>query len=66
MRGLLDLGRTLQLETVAEGIESNAQLDQLRDQHCQLGQGFLFARPLPADEAELLLDSIVTVAAHKG
>jgi diguanylate cyclase (GGDEF)-like protein/PAS domain S-box-containing protein len=59
VRGLLDLGRTLQLETVAEGIESSAQLDQLRDQHCELGQGYLFARPLPADEAELLLESIV-------
>ena len=52
MRGLLDLGRTLQLETVAEGIESDAQLDQLRDQHCELGQGYLFSHPLPADEAE--------------
>ena len=59
VRGLLDLGRTLQLETVAEGIESDAQLDQLRDQHCELGQGYLFARPLPADEAEHLLQSIV-------
>jgi EAL domain-containing protein (putative c-di-GMP-specific phosphodiesterase class I) len=55
VRGLLDLGRTLQLETVAEGIESDAQLGQLRDQHCELGQGYLFARPLPAEEAELLL-----------
>jgi EAL domain-containing protein (putative c-di-GMP-specific phosphodiesterase class I) len=55
VRGLLDLGRTLQLETVAEGIESHAQLDQLRDQHCPLGQGYLFARPLPAEEAEELL-----------
>ena len=49
----------LQLETVAEGIESNAELDQLRDQHCELGQGYLFARPLPASEAESLLESIV-------
>jgi diguanylate cyclase (GGDEF)-like protein/PAS domain S-box-containing protein len=58
VRGLLDLGRTLQLETIAEGIESDEQRDQLVRQHCELGQGFLFARPLPADEAELLLDSL--------
>ena len=58
VRGLLDLGRTLQLETVAEGIESDAQLDQLRDEHCELGQGFLFARPLPREEAQRLLDSV--------
>ena len=55
VRGLLDLGRTLELETVAEGIEVDVQLASLRDQHCELGQGFLFARPLPPDEAELLL-----------
>jgi EAL domain-containing protein (putative c-di-GMP-specific phosphodiesterase class I) len=60
VRGLLDLGRTLQLETVAEGIESDAQLGQLRDQNCELGQGYLFARPLPADEAEQLLGVMTT------
>ncbi len=58
VRGLLDLGRTLQLETVAEGIESGAQLAQLRDERCTLGQGFLFARPLRAEEAERLLDTL--------
>jgi diguanylate cyclase (GGDEF)-like protein/PAS domain S-box-containing protein len=63
VRGLLDLGRTLQLETVAEGIESEAQLDQLRDQHCELGQGFLFARPMPADEAEKLLSAMTATGA---
>ena len=51
VRGLLDLGRTLQLETVAEGIESDAQL----------GQGYLFARPLPAHAAERLL-GVMTAA----
>ncbi len=58
VRGLLDLGRTLQLETVAEGIESGAQLAQLRDERCELGQGFLFARPLRAEEAERLLETL--------
>ena len=56
VRGLLDLGRTLQLETVAEGIESETQLGYLRDERCGLGQGFLFARPMPASEAEQMLD----------
>ena len=58
VRGLLDLGRTLQLETVAEGIESGAQLAQLRDERCALGQGFLFARPLHAEDAERLLETL--------
>jgi EAL domain-containing protein (putative c-di-GMP-specific phosphodiesterase class I) len=55
VRGLLELGRTLNLEMIAEGIECDVQLDQLRVQHCELGQGFLFARPLSADHAEALL-----------
>ena len=62
VRGLLDLGRTLRLETIAEGIESDTQLGQLRDQHCELGQGFLFARPMPADEAEQLLGMLASIA----
>jgi EAL domain-containing protein (putative c-di-GMP-specific phosphodiesterase class I) len=62
LRGLLDLGRTLQLEMVAEGIESSAQLERLRDQQCDLGQGFLFARPL-APEA---VDEALLGAASSG
>ena len=49
------LARTLRLSTVAEGIETADQLDRLRTLGCDYGQGFLFARPLPAAEiAELL------------
>ena len=55
LRGLLDLGRTLELSTVAEGVELDAQRDGLRDEQGLLAQGFLFARPLEADDAELLL-----------
>jgi diguanylate cyclase (GGDEF)-like protein/PAS domain S-box-containing protein len=55
VRGLLDLGRSLDLDMIAEGIESGAQLEQLRDQHCHLGQGFLFAEPVSTDEAEAML-----------
>jgi EAL domain-containing protein (putative c-di-GMP-specific phosphodiesterase class I) len=39
VRGLLDLGRTLGLETVAEGVEDDIQRDSLRDQNCELAQG---------------------------
>ncbi len=55
VRGLLDLAKTLRLQTVAEGIELNVQLDSLRDQHCEFGQGFLFAKPLDVDVASALL-----------
>ncbi|MEY2571534.1 MAG: hypothetical protein QOE63_1884, partial [Acidimicrobiaceae bacterium] len=62
VRGLLDLGRTLELEMVAEGVEDEVQLEGLRDQNCGYAQGFLFARPLDAVDAELLLTQMtVTV-----
>jgi EAL domain-containing protein (putative c-di-GMP-specific phosphodiesterase class I) len=44
----VQLGKSLGLETIAEGIERDAQLDHLRTEDCDSGQGFLFARPLDA------------------
>jgi EAL domain-containing protein (putative c-di-GMP-specific phosphodiesterase class I) len=38
----------LSLKTVAEGVESAAQRSHLQDLGCFLGQGYLFARPVPA------------------
>lgn len=55
IRALLDLSRTLGLEVVAEGVETEAQLDGLRSQHCAAGQGYYFARPLDEQAAEALL-----------
>jgi EAL domain-containing protein (putative c-di-GMP-specific phosphodiesterase class I) len=51
---IVALGRTLGLRIVAEGIEEEAQLDQLRELGCELGQGFLFARPMPGPEVAAL------------
>ncbi len=48
-----DLGHALGLEVVAEGIETAAQLDSLRALGVDSGQGYFFARPVAADEAEL-------------
>ena len=55
VRGLLELSRTLGLEVVAEGIETEEQLRGLRAQHCAAGQGYYFARPLDEGAAEALL-----------
>ena len=46
---VVGLGATLALEVVAEGIEMAEQWDALRDLGCDLGQGFLFARPMAAE-----------------
>ncbi len=45
VRGVLELGKTLGLEIVAEGIEQSVQHDLLREGQCPLGQGYFFARP---------------------
>jgi diguanylate cyclase (GGDEF)-like protein/PAS domain S-box-containing protein len=55
VRGLIDLGRTLDLEIVAEGVEHEVQRDLLRAAHCELAQGHLFAAPMERADAELLL-----------
>lgn len=49
------LARTLQLTTVAEGIEHDGQFRRLRDLGCDHAQGFLFHRPLPAGAVTELL-----------
>ena len=51
---LVGLGSTLGLRTVAEGIEDREQLDALRGAGCELGQGFLFSKPLPPGRLEAL------------
>ncbi|TML15730.1 MAG: EAL domain-containing protein [Actinobacteria bacterium] len=52
---LVNLAHALGLVAVAEGIESEGQLDSLQDFGCDLGQGFLFARPMPAEQINELL-----------
>ncbi|MDO8391538.1 MAG: EAL domain-containing protein [Actinomycetota bacterium] len=58
VRGLLDLGHTLGLEMIAEGVELGFQRDQLRSENCDLAQGFLFSRPLDPTDAERLLTQL--------
>ncbi|RBY76930.1 hypothetical protein DQ239_12125 [Blastococcus sp. TF02-09] len=55
VRGMIDLGRTLGLEIVAEGVETEAQRQLLVEGRCDLAQGYLFARPLETVDASLLL-----------
>jgi EAL domain-containing protein (putative c-di-GMP-specific phosphodiesterase class I) len=49
VRAIIEIGRALGMTTVAEGIESRVQLDRLRALGCELGQGYLLARPLDVD-----------------
>ncbi len=54
-RAIVDLGRTLKLEIVAEGVEQAEQLVRLKSLHCELGQGFYFARPMAPDKIREVL-----------
>ena len=53
---IISLAKTLNLNVVAEGIETIHQLHQLRVLGCEYGQGYLFSRPVPVDEAEKIFN----------
>ncbi|NKF49712.1 EAL domain-containing protein [Shewanella sp. WXL01] len=50
---ILMLGKQLNLDIVAEGIETQEQLDWLKEHDCPIGQGFFYSQPLPLEEFEL-------------
>ena len=49
------LGRNLGIAVVAEGIETSAQADYLRSQGCNIGQGYLYGKPMPASDVVRLV-----------
>lgn len=52
---IISLARSLRLDTVAEGVETNAQLDFLLERGCHVAQGYLFGMPMPAEDITPLL-----------
>jgi diguanylate cyclase (GGDEF)-like protein/PAS domain S-box-containing protein len=56
-RAIIDMAHSLQMTTVAEGVESQAQLDFLGGLGCDVMQGYHIARPLPASQVTALLDA---------
>jgi EAL domain-containing protein (putative c-di-GMP-specific phosphodiesterase class I) len=60
---IIAIARHLEIQVIAEGIEGYQQAEILRRLGCPVGQGFLFARPMPADECmKLLADNVETDA----
>ncbi|MCM3569730.1 EAL domain-containing protein [Neobacillus mesonae] len=55
VKTIIDMGLNLNFTVIAEGIETDEQLKFLQKNNCHLGQGYLFSRPLPAEEVEGLL-----------
>jgi EAL domain-containing protein (putative c-di-GMP-specific phosphodiesterase class I) len=58
---IISMSRALKLKVIAEGVETPAQLSFLRKHQCDQIQGYLFSRPLPADEITDLLISRKTL-----
>lgn len=57
MQFIMDLARHMKLSVTAEGVETEEQLDHLREIGCDCAQGYYFARPMPVREFEALLKS---------
>jgi diguanylate cyclase (GGDEF)-like protein/PAS domain S-box-containing protein len=64
VKTILVLGENLELEVVAEGIETAAQLERLRSLGCRAGQGYLFSRPIDSESAEAFLEAGANVFAE--
>ena len=58
LQSLVSLGDALDLSVVAEGIENDDQLRLLRLVQCELVQGFMFSKPVPADEVDSAISAI--------
>ena len=57
VRAIIGLSQGLGIETAAEGIEEDRQLERLKRLGCDLGQGYLFGRPMPASDVANYLAS---------
>jgi diguanylate cyclase len=55
VRAIIGLARGLKIKVIAEGVQTNQQLEMLREEHCDEAQGFLFSPALAASEFEKLV-----------
>lgn len=59
VRAIVALAHSLNLQVIAEGIETQEQYEFLKERGCEQGQGFLFSRPFPADEIRSFLQPLM-------
>ncbi|OLE54318.1 MAG: hypothetical protein AUG51_08590 [Acidobacteria bacterium 13_1_20CM_3_53_8] len=64
VRTIATLARSLEMDVVAEGIETERQFEQLRALNCEYGQGFLFSEPVAHNEAFKLLIEAINYPTH--
>jgi len=58
VEAIVSLANRLKMIVVAEGVESMEQYKILSDMNCQLGQGYLFSKPLPKEKVDSLIERI--------
>jgi diguanylate cyclase (GGDEF)-like protein/PAS domain S-box-containing protein len=61
-RGIVEIARTLEIDVIAEGIETEEQRTFLLEHGCTLGQGYLFSKPVPAERIEPLVRGLADAA----
>ena len=61
-KAIIAMSHSLGLKVVAEGVESSAHLSFLQDNHCDTAQGYLFSRPLPAEQLIAKLRGMASTA----
>ena len=64
VRIIVMLAHGLRLKVVAEGVETQAQADLLRDIGCELAQGYLYSKPVPAETIEQMLSNAANASAN--
>jgi EAL domain-containing protein (putative c-di-GMP-specific phosphodiesterase class I) len=57
LRAILDLGKGLELKTIAEGVEEASQANYLKNLGCDSAQGYLYARPMPPDDLSIRFET---------
>jgi EAL domain-containing protein (putative c-di-GMP-specific phosphodiesterase class I) len=62
VKSILDMAHTLGMQVVAEGVEENEQITRLISMGCEFGQGFLFSKPVSAEDAERLVAAMMEPA----
>lgn len=55
LKSIIDMAHALDIRIVSEGIETVEQLDMLKSINCEIGQGFLFARPMPIEDYDKMI-----------
>jgi diguanylate cyclase (GGDEF)-like protein/PAS domain S-box-containing protein len=60
VKSIIDMAKGLHLDVIAEGVESQAQLDWLKGQRCNMIQGYIFSRPLNVEDATCWLGKQTT------